>query len=156
MLGPLPVGQSLTMQIDFYQLSRDPIERVVPLLADKALQSGARVVVVCGGAARRETLSQHLWAREETFLAHGEAGEPHAALQPILLAEGCEAANGASFAVIADGKWRDDAERFERAILLFATDQLESARGLWKTLKGAGQALRFFAQDGRGRWKQEG
>lgn len=144
------------MQVDFYQLSRDPVERVVPLLADKALESGARVVVVCDDAAQRADLSQALWARDGAFLAHGTAGEPHAGRQPIVLAEGCEASNGATFAILADGRWREEAEDLVRAILLFASDQTGPARSLWKTLKGTGHDLRFFAQDEEGRWKQQG
>ena len=144
------------MQVDFYQLSRDPVERVVPLLADKALERGARVVLVCDDAGQRAALSEALWAREGAFLAHGAANDPHAERQPIVIAESCEIPNGATFAIIADGAWREAAEELERAILLFASDQADPARALWKTLKGTGHSLRFFAQDGEGRWKLQG
>ncbi len=140
--------------VDFYQLSRDPVERVVPLLAAKALEGGARVLVVHGDAAERAALAEALWAREGTFLANGEADEPHADRQPILLADGCAAAKGARVAIFADGTWRDAGAGFERTILLFGPDKAEAARALWATLSESGHALRIFKQREDGGWRE--
>lgn len=139
------------MQVDFYQLSRDPIERVVPLLAAKATEGGARLLVVHGDAAARAPLSDALWAREGAFLANGE---DHAARQPILLSATCAASNGAAIAILADGEWREEAAGFERAILLFGPEQTETARALWGTLTGNGHALRIFKQGESGGWRE--
>jgi DNA polymerase III subunit chi len=70
-------------RIDFYQLSRDPVERVVALLAAKAGDTGARVLVVSADQSARAAISEALWASEGAFLAHGEAEEPGAERQPI-------------------------------------------------------------------------
>lgn len=91
------------MRVDFYQLSGDPIETVVPLLAAKAVEGGGRLLVVSADPDRRAALSQALGEREDAFLAHGEAGDAYAARQPVLLAESCDAANGARMVLIADG-----------------------------------------------------
>lgn len=141
-------------RIDFYQLSRDPVERVVPLLAAKALDGGGRLLVVNGDAAQRAALSDALWAREGAFLAHAEAGEPHSARQPVLLSEACEAANGARMAIFADGEWREEGAEFDRTILLFAPEQTEEARGLWSALSGSGHTLRIFKQSDGGSWRE--
>lgn len=141
--------------VDFYQLSRDPIERVVPLLAAKALESAGRVLVVHGEAERRTALSEALWAREGAFLANGEAGAPHAERQPILISASCEAPNDARLAILADGDWREEAGGFDRAILLFGPEQTEAARGLWRALSSSGAAsLRFFSQGETGAWRE--
>lgn len=141
-------------EIGFYQLSLDPVERVVPLLAAKALEGGSRVLVVSGDAGKRATLSDALWACEGDFLANREVGEPRAEAQPVLLSATCDAANGARTAILADGEWRDDARAFERTILLFAPDQTDTARSLWGALSGGGHALRIFKQDENGRWRE--
>lgn len=141
-------------EVSFYQLSRDSVERVVPLLAAKAIESGDRLLVVSGDAAQRAALSEALWAREGTFLANGEADQPHAARQPILLSERCDAANGAGLAILADGVWREDAAGFDRAILLFVPGRTDAARELWSALAKSGHALRIFKQDGSGRWRE--
>ena len=89
----------------------------------------------------------------ESFLAHGEAGGPHDARQPILLSEAMEPANGASFVLLADGRWRD-AEGFERAFLLFGEETLAEARACWRMLgEREGLERRYWRQEG-GRWVQ--
>lgn len=142
------------MQVDFYQLSRDPVETVLPMLAAKATDGGGRLLVVHSDAERRAAFSHALWARDTAFLANGEAGEPHAERQLVLLGDTCEAANGATMAILADGEWREGAAHFARTILLFGSDQTEAARALWGTLTGNGHALRIFKQREDGGWRE--
>ncbi|MEE2741983.1 MAG: DNA polymerase III subunit chi, partial [Pseudomonadota bacterium] len=40
------------MQVDFYQLSRDPVEQVLPAIAGRILAMGARLLVVAGEGDR--------------------------------------------------------------------------------------------------------
>lgn len=145
------------MRVDFYQLARDPAERVVPLLARKVLESGERLLVVSDDPAQRAAISAALWAHEaEAYLAHGHAGEPNDARQPVLLADRCEAANGASLALIADGRWREEAARFARVLLLFGGDTIEAARALWRELGAREGCERHYWQQHRGGWKKAG
>ncbi|MBU0669337.1 MAG: DNA polymerase III subunit chi [Alphaproteobacteria bacterium] len=121
------------MRVDFYQLSRDPVEQVVPLLARKALQAGQRLLVVSADGEQRAGISRALWSEGGVhFLAHGEASEAHAARQPILLSETCAAPNEARMVVLADGVWREEASAFERAFLLFDAAATQAARDLWR------------------------
>lgn len=137
------------MRVDFYQLSRDPVEQVVPLLARKALQAGQRMLVVSGDGEQRAGISRALWSEGGThFLAHGEAGDPHAARQPILLSETCAAPNEARMVLLADGVWREEATGFERAFLLFDADATQNARELWRSFR-ARDTIESHA------WKQE-
>jgi DNA polymerase III subunit chi len=144
----------MAARVDFYQLARDPVERVVPMLAAKALDSGARGRVAVNHQQSRAALSEALWAREQAFLANGEAPGPHAERQPILLAAECAALNGAATVILADGEWRDPASAFDRAMLLFAADQAGAARQLWAALSQDGGERRIFKQDDSGRWRE--
>jgi len=141
------------MQLDFWQYSQGPIERIVALIAERAIAGGDRVLVVDRDAERRGAIGRALWeASPEAFLANGEAGEPHAARQPIVLASECETPNDARFAVIADGQWRDEGERFDRTILLFGEQQVEAARSVWRKFDARDDVTRgYFAQEG-GKW----
>lgn len=143
------------MKIDFWQLSSDTAEKVVALIAQRVLDQGERLLVVSADPAARRAISQALWKAEPTsFLAHGEAGEDGAERQPILLGDACEAANGASQVIFADGRFRDPAG-FVRAFLLFDEASLEHARQTWKALGGReGLERAFYRQDG-GRWIRE-
>ena len=74
------------MRVDFYHLTEGPVESAVPALAAKALESGERLIIVSADADQRQRISEARWAHKpESFLAHGQAGGPHDARQPILL-----------------------------------------------------------------------
>ena len=143
------------MQVDFYQLSRDPVERVLPVIAERILAGGGRLLVVAGDGARLERLSGGLWeAGAETFLAHGLAGQGSENVQPILLSDRCEPGNGARHVALADGLWRDEALAFERVFYFFDIETIDGARASWRALTKADDVTpRFWRQDGR-KWVQ--
>ena len=141
------------MQLDFWQLSRDSVERVVALIAERALGAGEKLLVVSEDEAQRSAVSRALWeAKPEAFLANGEADAPHAERQPILLSPRCEAANGARYLVLTDGTWRDEAEAFERVFLLFGEAGTEAARGIWRQFDGREDAVRSYYAQEDGKW----
>lgn len=146
------------MRVDFYQLSRDPVERVAVMLARKVLETGERLLVVSGDAEQRATISKELWrAGPEQFLAHGEAADGQADRQPILLSETMEAPNGARMVLLADGRWRPEALGFDRALLVFGEGETQAARALWRELDGAADVMReIHKQDEQGRWRAGG
>lgn len=138
------------MQVDFYHLTRDPVERVLPALAMRTLALGERMLIVSADAAHRAALSTGLWTHTpESFLAHGNLDGPNPQLQPLLLADRVEPANGAGFIALADGLWRDEALAFRRIFLLFGEATIADARKAWVML-GTRDALE------RHYWKQEG
>lgn len=143
------------MQVDFYQLSRDPVEQVLPAIAARVLGLGQRLLVVVQEEAQLARISEGLWAGPpESFLAHGRAGEGDSSIQPILLAHDCVAANGARHIALADGLWREEATEFERAFYFFDAETIGGARESWRALvKRDDVTPRFWKQEG-GRWVQ--
>jgi DNA polymerase-3 subunit chi len=143
------------MRVDFYQLSRDPAEHVLPLIARNTLTAGERLLVVSGDEDQLGRISAGLWGRvADGFLAHGLAGGDHDARQPILLSGGTAPANGARYLAIADGVWRegDGDAAFARTFYIFGEDMLQPARECWVTLgKREGVERRFWKQQG-GKW----
>ena len=141
------------MKVDFWQLSRDPAERVVALIAQRVRDSGDNLLVVSKDPDQLEKIGKTLWeTAPEAFLANGKASDPHSERQPIMLSSDCEAANEASHIIFADGTWREDAAKFERSFLLFSEATLEDARACWRSLDAAENLERsFFRQDG-GKW----
>ena len=144
------------MRVDFYQLSKDPVDVTVAKLARKVLQAGERLVVVAADEGLRERISKTLWEQGGgSFLAHGPANGPHAARQPILIAESCAAPNEARMAILADGRWREEASAFDRSMLLFDADATEAARGLWRELAARDDIdNRIFKQTPEGGWRE--
>jgi DNA polymerase-3 subunit chi len=137
------------MRVDFYQLGGTPVEGAVPTIVAKARQAGAKVLVVSADQAQLGRIGDALWERADAFLAHGKAGEKHAARQPVLLAMECAAENAATLVAFADGQWRDEGLGFERALLFFGEAELAAARACWRMLGEREEVERRF-------WKQEG
>ena len=144
------------MKLDFWQVTHDPVEKVVTLIARRALGEGGRVLVVSADPQQRAAISGALWqAGAESFLANGEADAPGAERQPILLAAEPVAANGASHLILADGTFRV-AEGFARVFLLFPPEGAPAARDAWRAQDGReGVERAYFAQED-GRWVKKG
>ena len=145
----------MSTRVDFYQLSRDPVEQVAVMLARKVMQAGKRLLIVSENPGQRAAISKELWrGGAEDFLANGQADAAHAEEQPILLADSMDAVNGASMVMLVDGKWRADALKFDRALLLFGAEATEAARGLWRELDSVEDVAReIHKQDENGRWR---
>lgn len=141
------------MRVDFYQLSRDPAEAALPLIARAALSAGEKLLVVSGDEEQLGRIGDALWRKlPETFLAHGRAGEEHEARQPILLSGEPSAANGARYMAIADGVWRDGQTPFERTFYFFDDATLQPARDCWRMLGGREGLERRFWKQQDGKW----
>lgn len=147
------------MRVDFYQLSRDPAELALPLIARAALGAGERLLVVSADEAQLGRIGEALWTRlPGSFLAHGRVGGEHDARQPILLSNETRPANAAKFLALADGAWREGlleengGEAFLRVFYLFDQTTLQGARDCWRMLGTRGEIeRRFWKQDGN-RW----
>jgi len=138
------------MQVDFYQLTRDPAESIAATLAAKTLAAGERLLILTADAAQQGRIGEKLWEHApESFLANGRQTGEHPERQPILIGGEEHAANGARFAMIADGAWREGALAFQRLFYLFPPDRVEEARAAWRGLAGRDDVVRNF-------WKQEG
>ena len=145
------------MQVDFYHLMRSPLDRVLPVIARRVLAEEARLLIVDADPAARDRIDRLLWTfAADSFLPHAQAAGGDAdKVQPVLIAEGVEPANGARNVALADGEWRDAALAFDRAFLFFDEGRVVAARSAWKDLAGREDVeRRYWKQDESGRWEQ--
>lgn len=141
-------------RVDFYQLSRDPVDVTVAKLAGKALQAGERLLVVAADESLRNRLGERLWAARG-FLANGPAEGPHAARQPIVLSDACDTPNEARIVILADGQWREKAVKFPRVMLMFDEQATAAARDLWRQLAARDDIdNRINKQTPEGGWRE--
>lgn len=147
-------------EILFYQLQRQPIEKVIPILLEKSLERGWRVAVQSSSDERVEALDALLWTyRDDSFLPHGTYKENSAADQPILLTVNGDNPNRAAVRFLIDGSpTPTDAAVYDRVVLLFDgedPDALDDARQRWRDAKGRGLAVTYWQADERGRWQRK-
>ena len=105
-----------------------------------------------------DEMDERLWIyRDESFLAHGRASEPHADRQPVVLTESQENPTAAQALFILDSAELGATEAFDRCFILFdgRDDQaLNGARARWKALKEGGAILAYWKQSPEGRWEK--
>lgn len=145
----------------FYHLDGRTLEAVLPVLLEKSVERGWRVVVQAGSAERLAVLDTHLWTyADPSFLAHGTAADGHAADQPVFLTTGADNPNGATVRFLVDRAGPpEDVERYERLVIVFdGRDEaaLAEARDHWKALKARGLEMTYWQQSGPNGWQRKG
>ena len=148
-------------EIFFYQLQRQPLERVLPTLIEKSLERGWRVVVQAASEERVEALDAHLWTfRDDSFLPHATWREAETAEQPVLLTVNDDNPNGAAVRFLIDGApVPADADAYARIVLIIDgedPDAVAVARERWSEGKARGFDVTYWQADEQGRWQRMG
>ena len=153
------------IEVCFYHLTRRRLGSALPVLLEKSLARGWRVVVQAESEARVKALDTELWAYEaEKFLPHGSKsdGAPHS--QPIYLTAENDNPNAADVRFFVGGvvpgpALRDpSAAPKTRAVLMFnGNDETElgSARAQWKDLRDEGFELVYYQENEGGGWVEK-
>ncbi|MBF0679637.1 MAG: DNA polymerase III subunit chi [Devosia sp.] len=145
-------------EVLFYHLEVRPLEAVLPQLLEKTLERGWRAVVECGSRERAEALDAHLWTfRDDSFLAHGLAGDEADALQPILLTTEQSNPNNATVRFFVDRAVPHSPEAYQRLVYMFSGHDPEAvaeARQAWRELR-AGNTVTYWQQEPDGRWSKK-
>ena len=150
------IAVSGAMQVDFYHLTRAPLERVLPAIAQKVIEGGGRLLIVAEEERERARIDQLLWGfAPESFLPHAQAGASDDSAQPVLIAPEAQPGNGARNIALVDGLWRDAALAFDRAFHFFGEDHIAEARAAWRGLADKEGVVRnYWKQDENGRWEK--
>ena len=145
------------MRIDFYQLGSEVgADSVIASLCFKLVADGERLLVVAEDEAVLARLDRIMWSHSPaSFLPHGLAGGPDDSRQPILLSTGVDAPNGARNLLLADGRWREAAQHFDRTFYLFGDSSIDEARSAWRSL-GSGDSERHYWANEDGKWVEKG
>ena len=147
-------------EVSFYHLLHTPLDRALPKLIQKVLESGARAVIRTGSAERAEALSSVLWTFDQnSFLPHGTARDGNADRQPVWITPDDENPNGADILVLTDGAAAGDITAWRRCLEMFdGRDNVAvaEARRRWSDYKAAEHELTYWQQTERGGWEKQG
>jgi len=145
--------------VSFYHLTRSTLEQTLPRLLEKALQGGARCVVMAGSPERVEALSAHLWTYDpNSFLPHGSARDGQAPVQPVWLTDQDENPNAATMLFLTDGARSEKMADYARCFELFdGRDDVAvgTARERWKIYRDAGHVVSYWQQTDKGGWEKK-
>ena len=139
----------------FYLLTENTVEQTLMTLIARAGGQGWQIELRGVDQGRMAQLDAALWlGPDDEFLAHGLAGGPHDALQPVLLT--VDAATDRACVMCVDGAAvsADQVQSSQRVCILFDGHDdraLAGARVQWKALTAAGCAAQYWAQENQ-RW----
>ena len=146
-------------EVLFYQLERQPLEKVLPSLLEKTIERGWRAVIQSGSEERLEALDLALWTyRDESFLAHGTRKDGMSEHQPIYLTTGSDTPHGAGVRFLVDGACAETFQGFVRIVYVFDgndPEAVKTARQQWTAAKQAGCQVTYWQQAGSGRWERK-
>lgn len=151
----------------FYHLTSSTLEQTLPMLLGKSREAGWVIEVRGTEAGAMARLDAALWqGPPDSFAAHGLAGGPQDADQPVLLTTQApdlgaapSAANNPTALMAVHGApvTPEEVAALQRVAILFDGNDsaaVERARAQWKTLTAAGCAAQYWAQD-EGRWAKK-
>ena len=145
-------------EVRFYHLTERPLEHVLPVMLEKSLERGWRVVVRGTDPARIGALSASLWTHgDANFLPHGSEIDGNAAHQPIWLCCDTVNPNAANTLFLIDNAEADTGEiaAMEMVAVLFdGNDEaaVAKARDQWRMVSDAGLKAVYWAQNESGAW----
>lgn len=151
------------MQVNFYHLTRTPVERALPRLLEKILQRQERALVLVA-PEKLSILDDALWTyRPDGFLPHGTASTGRAEDQPLWLTENevelHQNPNQSKYVVLTGGRKFPSHLSFESCFYMFdghLQDELEEGRNAWRRLREeGGHLLIYWKQDSQGNWVRE-
>lgn len=141
-------------EILFYHLENQPLERVLPVLVEKSLERGWKVVVETANDERAEAIDTLLWTyRDDSFLPHARAGGSEDALQPVLITTRRHNPNSAQVRFFVDRAVPQSGEGYQRIVFMFSghdPDAVTEARAAWRALR-EGNEVTYWQQEA-GRW----
>ncbi len=154
----MPTKTEAPREAWFYHLERGSVDEALPELLEKTLAKGWRALVRTTDPDLADHLDEWLWTyRDDGFLPHGRAGEPHAARQPILLT-GDEVNENEAQALFILDEPPAGVSSYERCIVLFEGREeaaLARARRLWSAYKAAGSTVSYWKQQEARGWARQ-
>lgn len=146
-------------EVLFYQLDRQPLDAVLPVLLEKTLERGWRAVVQTGSDERLEALDTKLWTyRDDSFLPHGTKADRYAEQQPVYITTDDENPNDAGVRFLVDGAVTSNYGDYIRVVYLFdGRDKgaVADARQAWRSVLDAGCTATYWRQNETGAWQKQ-
>lgn len=145
------------VEINFYHLTSTPLEKALPKLLEKVVDSGNRVCISTI-AERIENIDKVLWNySSKTFLAHGTENDPYPEIQPIYITASNDNPNGANILAIIDSEPLN-IEEFEKCIDMFdgnSEEGLKKAKERLSKYKKLGFTITYWQQGIKGNWEKK-
>lgn len=146
--------------VNFYHLSRRPVEDALPLLVARVLAGGQRLLIHAATPVFAKALDDRLWTFDaESFLPHASPGSSiDPTFEHVWITTDTDNLNKAKVLLLADQTNSPHIATMEKVLIVFDgrhRESLQEARAAWKSLKEAGHTLRYFQENEDGGWREK-
>ena len=147
-------------EIRFYHTQYKTAQDVLPDLLLKALSRQMRVVCKLADAETCQEYDTYLWQFSKThFLPHGQASDPLAEAQPVILTTENTAPNSAKTMMVLDNAELPPVGAYGLVCLIFDGRNplyVQHARAQWTKLKALDDVtLTYWQQQENGQWQSK-
>ncbi len=140
--------------INFYNLSRSSVEKLVPRLLEKILEEGSRVAFLFKEKDRLNYFDDFLWTySKESFLPHSADNINKNQLQPLLLTLNEENLNDPDVFITIEGFCPECLSKYRKIIDIFDGKNMETRRDALvrvENIKNKGYKVNYWEQKSTG------
>lgn len=149
------------MEINFYGVWQDDIQKVVAVLLEKTYQSAKNSVLLVATKEESDFLNAKLWS-VASWLPHCLAGESREEDHPVVIFinnenNNIDVKNNAQFLFVFGSAKHYDLEKFEKAYIIFDLKNdtaVKNNRARWKELQQQEYIMRFYKQNEKGKFEE--
>lgn len=146
-------------QVNFYHLTKTPLEKAMPRLLERAYESTKHTLVLAHDEEQASVFNQLLWTYSTlTFIPHGTKDDRFPEKQPIYITPDEDNRNRSEIIFFHGATSPQSLDGFSRALYMFDGNdehQISFARDLWKRYKQSGYEISYWKQNEQGGWEQQ-
>ena len=148
------------MRVDFYHLQKVPLEKALPVILQKAYDTGKNVLIKTDLAEQADALNTLLWTYlPDSFLPHGVEKDGFAEKQPIFITHKNDFNPNNAVLCVCVNDVPVPQEGFERILYFFNglnQQSLDKARREWRKLADSNAECFYWKQNESGKWENKG
>lgn len=149
------------MEINFYGVRQDDIQKVVAILLEKSYQSGKNSSLLVSTKEEADFLNAKLWS-VASWLPHCLQGEKREEDHPVVIyinneEEIIDIKNNANFLFVFGSAKHYDLEKFEKIYIVFDLKNefsVKNNRARWKDLLQQDHTMCFYKQNEKGKFEE--
>ncbi|MDR0485018.1 MAG: DNA polymerase III subunit chi [Alphaproteobacteria bacterium] len=149
------------MEINFYGVLQDDVQKVVAVLLEKAYKTNKNSVLLVPTVEEAKSFDARLWSAV-SWLPHCLEGDSKEEKAPLVISfngvsQSINVKNNASFCFVFGESEHYDLEKFEKIYIIFDLRNQNSVkfnRERWKDLQQKNYAMRFYKQNQQGKFEE--
>ncbi len=149
------------MEVNFYGVWQDDIQKVIAVLLEKSYQNSKNSSLLVATKEEADFLNAKLWS-VSSWLPHCLEGDNREEDHPVVIhinneSESIDVKNNANFLFVFGSAKHYDLDKFEKIYIIFDLKNefsVKNNRSRWKELQESGHIISFYKQNEKGKFEE--